>query len=112
VRQTSEDTGTRTTQSLCARIWQGQHVTLSGLILAERILDVLFAQIIATGFSEHLQVPQAPSRQSSGNIDTLTIGSVGDGFASIGGDETGHPVFEIQCNLMAHGSGLTNGRCR
>ena len=38
------------------------------------------------------------------DIDALAVGGIGDGFAELGVDKAGHPVFKIKGDLVAHGT--------
>ena len=90
----------------------GQHVALLGFVLAERVLDVFLAEVVAAGFGEALAGTAGAVAAIQRDVDALAIGGVGHGFAEVGFDEAGHAVFEIQCDLVGHGCALRGGRRR
>ena len=90
----------------------GQHIAVRSFVLAQRVLDVFLAEVITPGFGEALAGPAGTVATVQRDVDALAVGCVGDGFAKIGLDEAGHPVLEIQCDLVSHGLALTGDRRR
>ena len=67
VLHAAEEAATRITQSDVTLHLAGEYVAASSFVFRERVLDI-DAELYLPLSQWHLQVPQAPSRQSSGML--------------------------------------------
>ena len=81
-----------------------QYETLLRFFFAQGVFNVVFAKVVLTGLREALAGTASAVAAIERDVDALAVGRIGNCFAHSGINKTGHAVFKIQCDLVAHGT--------